>query len=152
MPQLSVKAKCHSHLMDLKKDREMPDVQDIEKVGYKTGDFIFLEGDQETHFYIIETGRVQIFTKKPGGERINICEIAEGESFGEFALLDKAPRSASAKALTDVVLVKVSTAGYEKLLAEIPVWASSMLRSFISRLKNMNDLVKTQPQFMLKKP
>ena len=130
----------------------MPDIQDIQKVAYKTGDIIFLEGDQENHFYIIETVRVLIFTKKPGGERINICEIVEGESFGEFALLDKAPRSASAKALTDVVLVKVSAEGYEKLLAEIPVWSSSMLRSFISRLKNMNDLVKIQPQFMQKKP
>lgn len=126
----------------------MPDISDIQKVAYKSGDFIFLEGDRETHFYIIEKGNVQIFTKKDGGERINICEISEGEAFGEFALLDKAPRSASAKALTDVVLVKVSQEGYEKLLADIPVWASSMLRSLITRLKNMNSLIKKQDQFI----
>ena len=129
----------------------MPDIQDIQKVAYKAGDFIFLEGDQESHFYIIETGRVQIFTKKPNGERINICEMTEGESFGEFALLDKSPRSASAKALSDVVLVKVSAEGYDKLLSEIPIWASSMLRSFMIRLKNMNKLVKIEPQFIIKK-
>ncbi len=126
----------------------MPTPSDIQKVAYKTGDFIFLEGDQESHFYIIEQGRVQIFTKKPDGERVNICEMTEGESFGEFALLDKAPRSASAKALTDVVLVKVSAEGYEKLLSEIPTWASSMLKSFIIRLKNMNTILKTQDQFI----
>ena len=115
----------------------------IMKVAYKAGDFIFLEGDHEAHFYIIEKGHVQIFTKKPNGERVNITEIAEGESFGEFALLDKgAPRSASAKALTDVVLVRVSEDGYEKLLDEIPVWAASMLRSFTARLKKMNEKVK----------
>lgn len=116
---------------------------DIMKVAYNEGDFIFLEGDHEAHFYIIESGTVQIFTKKPGGERLNIMEISEGESFGEFALLEKgAPRSASAKALTRVVLVKVSENGYEQLLNEIPVWAASMLRSFASRIKKMNEKVK----------
>lgn len=115
----------------------------ILKVTYKAGDFIFLEGDKESHFYIIEKGSVQIFTKKSNGERINIIDITEGESFGEFAMLDKkAPRSASAKALTDVTLVKVSTEGYEQLLNEIPVWAASMLRSFTARLKQMNEKVK----------
>lgn len=115
----------------------------IMKVAYKADDFIFLEGDHEAHFYIIEKGSVQIFTKKPNGERVNIMDISEGESFGEFALLDKgAPRSASAKALTDVILVRVSEVGYEQLLNEIPVWAASMLRSFTARLKKMNARVK----------
>lgn len=122
----------------------------IQKVAYKAGDFIFLEGDHESHFYIIEKGSVQIFTKNTEGQRINICDINEGESFGEFALLDNAPRSASAKALTDVVLVKVSAEGYEKLLTEIPVWASNMLSSFMIRLKNMNAILKTQDQFLKK--
>ena len=114
----------------------------IVKVAYKAGDFIFLEGDRESHFYIIERGEVQIFTKKPNGERINIINISEGETFGEFALLDGAPRSASAKALTDVVLVRVSEVGYNQLLNEIPIWASSMLKSFMARLKNMNSKIK----------
>lgn len=113
------------------------------KVAYKAGDFIFLEGDHETHFYIIEKGQVQIFTKKATGERVEICTVTEGESFGEMALFDKgAIRSASAKALTDVILVKVSEAGYEQLLKEIPVWASSMLKSFAERIKNMNQKIK----------
>lgn len=114
----------------------------IMKVAYKAGDFIFLEGDRESHFYIIESGTVQIFTKKPNGERVNICQLTDGESFGEFALLDNSPRSASAKAITDVVLVKVSEEGYNQLLNDIPVWASSMLRSFMNRLKSMNQKIK----------
>ncbi len=126
----------------------MPTPNDVLKVAYKAGDFIFLEGDHEAHFYIIETGRVQIFTKKPNGERLNICEVTDGESFGEFALLSQSPRSASAKALTDVVLVKVSAAGYEKLVSELPIWASSMMKAFIARLQNMNLLLKKEDQFI----
>ncbi len=120
----------------------------IVKETYQAGDFIFFEGDIEHHFYIIESGEVQIFTKSVAGQRIDICKITDGESFGEFALLDRKPRSASAQALTTVVLVKVSEEGYNQLLSELPVWANSMLKSFMERLKNMTQLMKEKDQFL----
>lgn len=119
----------------------------ITKVSYKPGDYIFFEGDIESHFYIIENGIVQIYTKSADGKRINICEINSGESFGEFALLDQKPRSASAQAITDVTLVRVSAQGYEELLQDLPVWAVSMLRSFADRLKKMTKTIKDIEQF-----
>jgi len=123
---------------------------EVIKETYKPGDFIFFEGDLESHFYIIESGSVQIFTKNSAGARVNIATVEEGESFGEFAMLDKQPRSASAQALTECTLVKVSAEGYEQLLEELPVWASCMLRSFATRLKNMNQALKDMPQFLKK--
>ncbi|MFN7729480.1 MAG: Crp/Fnr family transcriptional regulator [Bdellovibrio sp.] len=123
---------------------------EITRETYKPGEFIFFEGDVDFHFYIIDSGEVQIFTKNTDGARINIATIEPGESFGEFALLDRAPRSASAQALTNVSLFRVSEKGFEKLLEELPIWASSMLRSFAVRLKNMNEVLKTVPQFLKK--
>jgi CRP/FNR family cyclic AMP-dependent transcriptional regulator len=127
---------------------ERPTSESIHREHYKQGDYIFFEGDIENHFYIIEKGEVQIFTKANTGKRINICSISAGESFGEFALLDNSPRSASAEAMSDVSLIKVSAEGYEHLLAELPVWASCMLKSFMTRLKNMNTLLKASDQFI----
>lgn len=124
---------------------------DIVKETYKPGEFVFFEGDIDFHFYIIESGQVQIFTKNQAGTRINIATIEPGESFGEFALLDKAPRSASAQALTETTVVKVSEAGYEQLMQELPVWASCMLRNFAARMKNMNNVLKQIPQFVPQK-
>jgi CRP-like cAMP-binding protein len=124
---------------------------EIIKESYKPGDYIFFEGDIENHFYIIEIGKVQIFTKNKSGARIDIAVVDEGESFGEFAMLSKEPRSASAQALTECTLVKVSEQGYQQLLGELPVWASCMLKSFASRLKNMNHVLKDAPQFLQKK-
>jgi len=121
--------------------------QDVSRETYLAGQFIFLEGDQDLHFYIIEEGRVEIFTN-PGGKHLKISEVGPGDSFGEFALLDRAPRSASARALTPVSLVKVSEKGFEELLAQIPGWASVMLKSFAVRLKNMNERLKQSPQFL----
>ncbi len=124
---------------------------DILKESYAPGDYIFFEGDLESHFYIIETGQVQIFTKNSQGKRVDILTVEAGESFGEFSLLDKKPRSASAQAATAVSLIKVSEAGYEELLGELPVWASSMLRSFTARLRNMTQVLKNSDQFMPRK-
>jgi CRP/FNR family cyclic AMP-dependent transcriptional regulator len=128
----------------------MEETSEVVKETYQPGDYIFFEGDIDFHFYIIEQGKVQIFTKNKAGSRVDISTIEEGESFGEFALLDKEPRSASAQALTECVLVKVSEKGYHQLLEELPVWASSMLQSFSQRLKNMTSKLKDVPQFLHK--
>lgn len=114
----------------------------IVKETYEPGELIFSEGQQESHFYIIESGVVQIFTTNKNGERMPIVQINEGESFGEFALLDNKPRSASAQAITEVKLVRVSEEGFRELLEELPVWASSMMKSFVDRLKNMTTILR----------
>lgn len=118
----------------------------VQRETFESGKFIFLEGDKDFHFYIIESGRVEIFTNT-NGKYIKITEFGPGESFGEFALLDRSPRSASARALTDVSLFKVSEQGFQELLAQLPDWASSMLKSFAHRLKAMNERLKESPQF-----
>ena len=99
----------------------------------------------------MQSGQIEIFTKTATGQRIDIATVSDGESFGEFALLDKAPRSASAQALTECTLIRVSEKGYEQLLSELPGWSSSMLRSFADRLRNMNEKLKQTPQFLIKK-
>jgi CRP-like cAMP-binding protein len=123
----------------------------ISKEKFRIGDYIFFEGDLDFHFYIIESGNVQIFTKDTNGKRIDIANVGPGETFGEFALLDHKPRSASAQASSECVLVKVNEEGYNQLLAELPDWASSMLKSFSVRLKNMNVILKNQSQFVPKR-
>ncbi|MBS1972468.1 MAG: cyclic nucleotide-binding domain-containing protein [Bdellovibrionales bacterium] len=115
---------------------------------YAPNDFIFFEGDIESHFYIVETGQVKIFTKNKLGKRIDIMTVEEGESFGEFALLDNKPRSASAQAITETSVIKVSAEGYEQLLSELPVWAACMMKSFVVRLKNMTDQLRASDQFL----
>ena len=129
----------------------MEESSEVVRETYQDGDFIFFEGDADYHFYIVESGQVKIFTRDNSGQKVQSTEINEGESFGEFALLEKQPRSASAQAVGDCVLIKVSEQGYEQLLAELPVWASSMLKSFAQRMKSMNAKLKDVPQFMEKK-
>jgi CRP-like cAMP-binding protein len=114
----------------------------ISKEKYQIGDYIFFEGDIETHFFIIESGEVAITTKNKQNQRIEVARLRDGETFGEFALIDKGARTASAQAVTDVSVMKISAEGYETMLGELPLWASTMLKSFILRLKQMNQTLK----------
>ncbi|MEK2646125.1 Crp/Fnr family transcriptional regulator [Bdellovibrio sp. BCCA] len=118
----------------------------IQKETYKPGDYVFFEGDIENHFYIVESGVVNIFTKDNMGKRIPITDIVDGESFGEFALISNSPRSASAQAVTDVVLVKVSEDGFKQLMSDLPTWAECMLKSFVDRLQNMTEKIRELEQ------
>ncbi|MBC7743296.1 MAG: cyclic nucleotide-binding domain-containing protein [Bdellovibrionaceae bacterium] len=114
----------------------------ITKESFKAGDFIFFEGDIEAHFYIIESGEVSIFMKDKKGAKMEVARLLPGETFGEFALIDKGARTASAQAASDVKAMKISAEGYELMLNDLPLWASSMLKSFSSRLKQMNTTLK----------
>ncbi|MFN3697948.1 MAG: Crp/Fnr family transcriptional regulator [Pseudobdellovibrio sp.] len=116
----------------------------ITKETFKSGDFIFFEGDLEAHFYIIESGQVIIFTKDENGHKVILATLNPGDTFGEFALIDSGSRTASAMAATDVKVMKISQEGYDIMLNELPLWASSMLKSFSTRLKSMNAQLKNK--------
>jgi CRP/FNR family transcriptional regulator, cyclic AMP receptor protein len=127
---------------DLKK-KAGAQMSSITKKTFSAGDYIFFEGDLETHFYIIESGTVKIFTKNKAGQRVEIAKFGAGETFGEFALIDTGVRSASALAFTEVKVLQVSEEGYQTMLEDLPVWAASMLKSFMLRLKRMNSVLKS---------
>lgn len=114
----------------------------ITKETFKAGEFIFFEGDIESHFYIIESGEVSIFMKDRYGKKIDLSKLCSGDTFGEFALISKNPRTASAQALTDVKVMKISEEGFQMMLNDLPIWAASMLKSFTQRLRQTNTTIK----------
>lgn len=73
----------------------------------KTGESVFEEGDQGDFAYIIEEGEVEIWTMV-NDQRLVLNILGVGSMFGELALVDKQPRSASAIAKTDLVLTLVT--------------------------------------------
>lgn len=115
----------------------------VNRQSYAPGEIIFAQGEIGYDFYIVEAGTVQIVTNN-----VEIARVETGESFGEFALLDKQPRSASAKALTPCTVVKVSKDGYQQMLSELPTWAVCMLEAFARRIRTSNEILKKIPQFL----
>lgn len=100
---------------------------------FKAGDTIFNEGDPATELYVIQSGRVGIQT----GNRL-LDTLNPNTIFGEMALVDSAPRSASAIAVTDVTLVPVSEKQFLFLVSQTPFFALNVMRILARRLRASN--------------
>ena len=114
----------------------------IDVVEFTAGDYLFHEGEAGYHFFIIQSGDVEVFKTKPEGGKIPLAVIGAGTSLGEFAMLDKQPRSATARAITDVTAAKISEKAYEELLQDLPDWAIAVMTALVQRLRFTNELVK----------
>jgi CRP-like cAMP-binding protein len=73
---------------------------------YSNGEIIFEEGDKGDVMYVIQSGKVKISKNSPSGD-ITMATLQSGEIFGEMALFDKLPRSASARAEGDARILSV---------------------------------------------
>lgn len=100
---------------------------------YPKGRMIFCEYEPGNNFYLIQDGRVQI-TKVVGTIEKAIDILQPGEIFGEMAILEEAPRSASAVALDDVVLLEFNRANFEILMQGNPQIALTLLKTFVKRI------------------
>jgi len=96
----------------------MDTLADLERVAFKPGDFLFVEGEQSYFFMMIEEGEVEILLKDPTDPRkeITVAQIGPGQPIGEFALVVNKPRSATARAKTAGSAIKISKEGYDHLL------------------------------------
>ncbi len=115
---------------------------EIENVAFRAGEVLFEENELSFHFYIIQEGEIEIYKTGAAGNNIILAKVGPGNSVGEFAMLDRQPRSASARALTDLSVAKVSPEAYERLLDELPDWAVSVMRALVERLRFTNNIVR----------
>lgn len=114
----------------------------IEQVAFEPGEVLFHENETSYHFFIIQDGQVEVFKTGTGGVKIPLAVVGEGTSIGEFAMIDRLPRSATARALTKVVAAKVSDAAYQELLQELPDWAVAVMRALVERLRQTNEIIR----------
>ncbi|MEX2539942.1 MAG: Crp/Fnr family transcriptional regulator [Actinomycetota bacterium] len=78
---------------------------------YAKGQVIFFEGDTGESMYVVADGAVKVFMVSEEGDEIVLVTVREPDSFGELAVLDGAPRSASAAALepTEMLVITRTT-------------------------------------------
>jgi CRP-like cAMP-binding protein len=80
---------------------------------------LFNEGDMGDKFYMILTGQVDILVNNKG-ESVKLASRSEGEAFGEIALLEDAPRTASVKATVDVLCLTLVKSNFERFVEVVP--------------------------------
>jgi CRP/FNR family transcriptional regulator, cyclic AMP receptor protein len=107
-----------------------------ETISFKQGETIFKEGDPAVELYVIKSRRVEI---RRGN---HLLDTLDGDNiFGEMALIDSAPRSASAVASTDVILAPVSERQFLFLVSQTPFFALTVMRVLVRRLRAANSAI-----------
>lgn len=107
-------------------------------VAHDAGEVIFAQGDSGDEMYIVHEGVVEIFHDGPNG-RVELARLEKGDFFGEMALLEALPRSASARAVTPVELVRVDSATFDKILRRDPEIAVRIMRKLSHRLRETDE-------------
>ena len=109
---------------------------------YPKNTILVSEGDPSDLFYIIVNGKVKVFVSDDKGKEVLLNIQGSGEYFGELALIDEAPRSASVMTLESCQMAVVSRAGFERCLEEHPGFAMGLIRSLVKRVRSLTEQVK----------
>ena len=109
---------------------------------FRAGELVFSKGDTGSAMFLLLSGRVEIFLPPEGGaERVNLKEAVEGEHFGELALFDEKPRSASAEALTEAVVLELSREHFVSDIVRSEAAVLAILSEMAVRLRDTNALL-----------
>ena len=103
---------------------------------FKAGDVIFQQGDAAEELYVVQSGTVEIRL----GNRV-LDTLPELSIFGEMALIDRSPRSATAVTATDVSLVPVGEKQFLFLVSRTPHFALNVMRVLAQRLRTTNKAI-----------
>ncbi|MBT7994309.1 MAG: cyclic nucleotide-binding domain-containing protein [Bacteroidetes bacterium] len=108
----------------------------IKEERIEEGQSIFTKGDMGTCMYIINEGEVNIHD----GD-LSLAVLKNRDFFGELALLDPEPRSASAKASKDTLLLRLDQEAFYELMSERMEVAKGILKILCRRIRNQNDVI-----------
>src|SRR5262249_56289764 len=114
-------------------------------VSHPMGDIIFSEGEIGTEMYIIQSGTVELF-KSIGGETRILATLEKGDFFGEMSVLEDLPRIASARAKTDVELVRINGATFDTMIKSNTEIAVRMMRKLSPRLPHVTGIPEHPPR------
>lgn len=101
---------------------------------YAAGEVIFEAGERGASMYLVRSGEVVI---ERGGKVLET--LGPGGIFGEMALIDGSPRSATAKAKTDCIVAPLNEKTFLFLVHETPYFAIAVMRTLTDRLRRMNE-------------
>lgn len=106
---------------------------------YHKSEVIFEEGSAGSEMYLIHSGRVLLSIRQDETQQVPLVVLNPGDFFGEMALVDDAPRSATASAVEDdTELIVMDRARFLFLVRQQPEFALSLMHTFCRRLRDMD--------------
>ncbi|MEM1156862.1 MAG: cyclic nucleotide-binding domain-containing protein [Verrucomicrobiota bacterium] len=114
-----------------------------EVLKFQAGRLLFSQGEPGHSFYLIESGEVEVFQVMDGGHEKQIALLPQGDFFGDMAILECAPRSASVRTTQTSLLHEITTADLHQLYKSMPDQYSILIlniaRDLARRLHKMDN-------------
>jgi len=104
---------------------------------------VICEGDSSDSLYVVLSGKVKVFLSDEEGKEVTLNLQGAGEYFGELAILDEAPRSASVMTVEDTKLAVLSKAAFEKCMEQHATIALIVMRGLARRLRELTENVRS---------
>jgi len=109
---------------------------------YRKSELIFEENSSGDEMYIVCSGRVKLYTEHKKGRHTTFAVLKPGEHFGEMALVDRSPRSATAMAMQDkTALVVLDKPKFLYLVQQQPDFAFTIMETLSKRVRDANAQV-----------
>ena len=106
---------------------------------YRKSEVIFKEGSTGSEMYLIRRGRVLLSVRQNETQEVPLIVLNRGDFFGEMALVDDSPRSATASAVeNDTELIVMDRARFLFMVRQQPEFALSLMHTLCRRLRDMD--------------
>jgi len=103
---------------------------------FAAGDLLAVEDEEAQTFFVLMSGEVEVVKRKKSGGEVKLGTFKKGDFFGEMALLDGFPRSASVRAVTDCEAAVIVRWDFLGTIRAHPEVALDILKVLSSRLRN----------------
>ena len=108
-----------------------------ERVTFESGQELFREGDMPDAAYIIIDGTAEVSLNTPAG-RIPVATVGRNELVGEMGIICDMPRTATVRATSRLVTLKISKDLFFRMIADFPSMGIEIMRVMAHRLENAN--------------
>jgi len=110
---------------------------------FRQGETIFRQGDAGQLLYLIRSGSVRIFVMDEEGRETSVVLYGPGDVFGELAVIDELPRSASVIAMEDTAVLALTRDQLREHMRREPLLAHNFLKALSRRLRSSTQQVET---------
>jgi CRP/FNR family transcriptional regulator len=111
---------------------------------YESGEVVFREGDGGDTCYIVRSGLARAVRQHSDGRSITLAHFGAGDIFGELAMFDEEPRSATVDVIDEVEVVAIPGRDMQRLMREYPEIAVKLNAALAQRLRATNERLARQ--------
>ncbi|KAB2969490.1 Crp/Fnr family transcriptional regulator [Zoogloea sp.] len=101
------------------------------------------EGDEGNSLFVVQSGALKAFLTDNAGREVTLSLLDPGDYFGELALLDEAPRSASVAAVTKSEVLQIPRSAFLALIEVHPACMQMVVRNLVGRIRTLTESVRS---------